>query len=98
MGEVNELLNRLGELDEAPLIWINKKVYDMAQEIERLKEELEWTIPIVEHNKTITKHLKEIERLYSIIKEVKERVLNENKPLPSAREIIEILDKVSNNE
>ena len=93
MGEVNELLNRLGELDEAPLIWINKKVYDMAQEIERLKEELECTIPIVEHNKTITKHLKEIERLYSIIKEVKERVLNENKPLPSAREIIEILDK-----
>lgn len=37
---------------------------------------------------------KEIERLKSIIKEVRERVLNENKPLPSAREIIEILDKV----
>lgn len=29
----------------------------------------------------------------NIIKEVRERVLNENKPLPSAREIIEILDK-----
>lgn len=37
---------------------------------------------------------REIERLNSIIKEVRERFLNENKPLPSAREIIEILDKV----
>lgn len=39
MKEVNDLLNRLGELEDAPLIWVNKKVYDMAQEIERLKEE-----------------------------------------------------------
>lgn len=31
--------------------------------------------------------------LLDVIKEVRERVLNENKPLPSAREIIEILDK-----
>ena len=36
MKEVNNLLNRLGELDDAPLIWVNKKVYDMAEEIERL--------------------------------------------------------------
>lgn len=43
---------------------------------------------------TIVEYEKEIERLNSIIKEVRERVLNENKPLPSAREIIEILDKV----
>ena len=41
-----------------------------------------------------TNRKKEIERLTTIIKEVRERVLNENKPLPSAREIIEILDKV----
>ena len=39
MKEVNDLLNRLRELEDAPLIWVNKKVYDMAQEIERLKEE-----------------------------------------------------------
>ena len=39
MKEVNDLLERLGELEDAPLIWINKKVYDMAQEIKRLKEE-----------------------------------------------------------
>lgn len=41
---------------------------------------------------------KEIERLNNIIKEVRERVSNENKPLPSAREIIEILDKVDKEE
>ena len=35
--------------------------------------------------------------LLDVIKEVRERVLNENKPLPSAREIIEILDKENNN-
>lgn len=40
---------------------------EYSKEIERLKEELECTIPIVEHNKTITKHLKEIERLNYII-------------------------------
>ena len=40
------------------------------KEIEGLKEELEYTIPIVEHNKTITKHLKEIERLNNIINEL----------------------------
>lgn len=32
--------------------------------------------------------------LLDSIKEVRERVLNENKPLPSVREIIDILDKV----
>lgn len=37
MSEENDLLNRLGEMEEAPLIWVNKKVYDMAEEIERLK-------------------------------------------------------------
>ena len=47
---------------------------EQQQEIERLKEELKYTIPIVEHNKTITKHLKEIERLKSIIKEVRENI------------------------
>lgn len=40
----------------------------LKEENKELKEELEYTIPIVEHNKTITKHLKEIERLNNIIK------------------------------
>ena len=38
MNEVNELLNRLGELEDAPLIWINEKVYDIDKEIERLNK------------------------------------------------------------
>lgn len=38
MKEVNDLLKRLGELEDAPLIWVNKKVFDMADEIKRLKQ------------------------------------------------------------
>lgn len=41
MKEVNELLKRLGELDDAPMIWINKKVYENPREIERLKKQNE---------------------------------------------------------
>lgn len=48
------------------------------KEIERLKEELEYTIPIVEHNKTITKHLKENKRLNNIVNEL-EKLLKEEK-------------------
>lgn len=39
MKEVNDLLNRLGELEEAPLIWVNKKVYDTPKEIKKMKKE-----------------------------------------------------------
>ena len=42
--------------------------------IKELKEELKYTIPIVEHNKTITKHLKEIERLNNIINELEKEI------------------------
>ena len=38
MKEVNDLLKRLGELEDAPLIWINEKVYDIDKEIERLNK------------------------------------------------------------
>ena len=65
MKEVNNLLERLGELEDAPLIWINKKVYDMAQEIKRLKEEymmLQNASDEVEEEKD-----KEIEKLNTII-------------------------------
>lgn len=45
---------------------------EKGKEIERLKEELKYTVPVVEYNKTITKHIKEKEQLHSIIKEVRE--------------------------
>lgn len=67
MQEVNELLNRLGELEEAPLIWINKKVYDMAQEIERLK------IDYQQANDIIVEQSKEIEKLKQELEEEKEK-------------------------
>ena len=62
-----ELLVRATHFD-----YLLNYIQEKDKEIERLKEELEYTIPIVEHNKTITKHLKEIGRLKNIIKEVRE--------------------------
>ncbi len=60
---------------------------DYKKEVERLKEEIEsW-------KRVATKNFNEAEDCKSIIKEVRERLLNENKPLPSASEIIDILDK-----
>lgn len=41
MNEVNELLDKLEKLENAPLIWVNKKVYDTSKEIERLNNQLQ---------------------------------------------------------
>jgi len=76
--EVNNLLNRLGELDDAPLIWVNKKVYDMAEEIERLNNiinELEKDIKCMLEEFNYPEEvytLKQIERISNRIKELKE--------------------------
>ena len=43
--------------------------------------------------KELKENLQERFKLEDTLEEVREKVLNENKPLPSAREIIEILDK-----
>ena len=37
--EVKELLNKLGEMEDAPLIWINKKLYTLIEEKQRAIEE-----------------------------------------------------------
>ena len=70
--EFYEQYHQHGGTTIIPTEIFNKLYDDATEEIERLKEELKYTVPIVEHNKTITKHLKEIERLHSIIKEVRE--------------------------
>ena len=65
-NEVNELLDKLGELEDAPLIWINKKVYDTSKEVERLNKELqdtkehlgEYLYEEEEENKRLIKELK----------------------------------------
>lgn len=43
--------------------------------------------------KELKENLQKRFKLEDTLEKVRERVLNENKPLPSAREIIEILDK-----
>ena len=70
--EFYEQYHQHGGTTIIPTEIFNELYDDATEEIERLKEELKYTVPIVEHNKTITKHLKEIERLHSIIKEVRE--------------------------
>ena len=37
--EVNELLDKLGQMEDAPLIWINKKLYTLIEEKQRAIEE-----------------------------------------------------------
>ena len=88
--------DRWFHLDDARKMGIY--VYEQYKEIERLKEELEYTIPIVEHNKTITKHLKEIERLKNINEE--HRILNGKLRVENSRlnNIINELEKWLRNE
>lgn len=60
------------------------------------KEELIKTLE--EYDKEVNKLFQENKKLKSILKEVRNRMLDEGKSLPSAREIIDILDKEKNNE
>lgn len=55
------------------------------------KEELIKTLE--EYDKEVNKLFQENKKLKSILKEVRNRMLDEGKPLPSAREIIDIIDK-----
>lgn len=41
--EVKELLNKLEKLDDAPILWINKKLYEYPKEIERLNNIIKHT-------------------------------------------------------
>ena len=91
--EVNELLDKLGKLEDAPLIWINKKVYDASKEIERLNNiinELE-----IEANKNIQVCKNRGFNLISSINEVKtldDFTLNEYIGFLVS---LEILDKIN---
>ena len=42
-------------------------VYNLQQENQRLKEELKYTVPIVEHNKIVSKKLKENQKYKEVI-------------------------------
>ena len=94
-----EYLQRSCERKENSIMELEMEIADLEKGYCELKEKCnkgECDCTHEEYNGMCEENIKmdlEIERLHSIIKEVRERVLNENKPLPSAREIIEILDK-----
>ena len=39
--EVEELLSKLGSMEDAPLIWINKKVGNLLEENKKMKKAIE---------------------------------------------------------
>ena len=80
--EVNELLDKLGKLEDAPLIWINKKVYDTPKEIERLQNQLQ-------QKENIIKEVREALEKESFIYE---HITGDYKAIES-QIILEILDK-----
>jgi len=81
--EVRELLNKLEKLDDAPILWINKKLYNYPKEIERLqqciKDDKENADEIISEQAKEIERLKiqvsaretEYERLHSILEELK---------------------------
>ena len=103
--EVNELLDKLGKLEDAPLIWINKKVYDTPKEIERLHNDIK---ELLKENGNKEKVIKAQD---SIIKEVRYYIVThklykfkyDNEELfeivtdkKAKDELLEILDKEVN--
>ena len=48
--------------------------YKFKEEIERLKEELKYTIPIVEHNKTIQSNINSYNKLSKYSEELEDRI------------------------
>ena len=88
--EVNELLDKLGKLEDAPLIWINKKVYDTPKEIERLQNQLQ-------QKENIIKEVREY-IMSELITEWDIRndghVIGSDLPVDAITPILEILDKV----
>lgn len=68
----------------------NKKEREMKEEIERLQEELKYTIPIVEHNQTIQSNINSYNKLAEYSKELEDRI---NKAI----EYIEMYDKKGND-
>lgn len=69
LKQKNDYLNDL-EASAVEYKELQNQLQQKENMIKEVREELEYTIPIVEHNKTITKHLKEIERLNNIINEL----------------------------
>ena len=98
--------------EDKPFIWISEEIFTLKrdkdklqQENKQLKEELKYTVPIVEHNKIVSEKSKENKQLKEVIEEARELIpkqllsnVNITKYTDEMclRDILQILDKVKN--
>ena len=111
--EIKEHLKRVDELEakltgeeKETLQWLiygynqcAKLLNETEQENKQLKEELKYTVPIVEHNKIVSEKNKENKQLKEVIEEVREYILNhelveeKDNYVLNVKELLQILDK-----
>jgi hypothetical protein len=48
--EVNELLDKLGSMEDAPLIWINQRVENLITENQQLKDRINKAVEYIKEN------------------------------------------------
>lgn len=75
--EVKELLDKLGSMEDAPLIWINQRVENLITENKQLKDRINKAIEYVNnhiHQETFTGYMDsyELKKLLSLLKGDKE--------------------------
>lgn len=66
--------NELNCIDNFPHKKIANAISNLQQENTQLKEELKYTVPIVEYNKIVSEKNKEINQLKSVLKEIREYI------------------------
>ena len=110
LKKVDELEAKLTEEDKDTYQWLlfgynecAKLLNETEQENKQLKEELKYTVPIVEHNKIVSEKNKENKQLKEVIEEAREYILNhelvEEKDhyVLNGNELLQILDKAMEN-
>lgn len=73
-------------------------IIQLQEENKQLKEELKYTVPIVEHNKIISKKLKETQKYKEVIDKAIEYIKNEGEHTDCCGEPIYYLDEEQEEE
>ena len=99
--------------EDKPFIWISEEIFTLKrdkdklqQENKQLKEELKYTVPIVEHNKIVSEKNKENKQLKEVIEEIRYYIEDwlfnvggngASMSYEDINELLQILDKVKDN-